>query len=494
MKYKIYANEAKKLINEHIKCLNHYNENFKKYIEKLENSGIDTTPPNQNDEVLPICLNCWFNKSFYASMYLLKHHIISRGYIDTKWGVPTIEVNVRKENMELIKLAGLTSYFRKNETNWPVSWNTNSKYYGTWEYINNNHPRLQVFCEIRKFSCEVTPFVNKDNKIIKELLNKAEAIFEYTIELMEQYGELCSEYRNTAYAAAMKEYSLNKYNNEVLLYFMVRCVFSDAVFQYREDFLDKLSLDIYVPTKKFAIEYQGVFHYSSIPAFGGEEGLCIRKKNDEEKKHICEKEGIILCQWNFETPINDYNVATTLAAFLHMDSVELRKKSRMNLELIGDKGMKGEDILTFVSQLKYVRPKKKTYKKSIIKKQYVFRKYDLAGVFLSQYASIEKASEEVNVKPITITKACKGLQKTAGGYQWRKCEAESVPEPISKVEDCSAHYGARAVYQIDMDGVILKKYESISAASKAVGIDSKNIRSVLNGVQKKAGGFFWEYA
>lgn len=315
MKSKIYANEAKKLINDHIKRLNRYNENFKKYIEKLENSGIDTIPPNQNDDVLPICLNCWFNKSFYVAMYLLKHHIISRGYVDTKWGVPTLEIYVRKENMELIKLSGLTSSFNKNDINWPVSWNTNSKYYETWEYINNHHPRLQVFLENNRFSCEVTPFVNRNNKIIKELLEKAEAVFDYTVELMKKYGEVCSKYRNMAYAEAIKEYSLNKFNNEVLLYFMVRCVFSDAIFQYRDDFLNKLSLDIYVPTKKFAIEYQGVVHYSSISAFGGEDGLCIRKKRDEEKKFICEKEGIILCQWNYEKPINDYNVATMLATF-----------------------------------------------------------------------------------------------------------------------------------------------------------------------------------
>lgn len=172
-----------------------------------------------------------------------------------------------------------------------------------------------------------------------------------------------------------------------------------------------------------------------------------------------------------------------------MDSVELRKMFRMSLRTIGNKGMKCEAVLDFVSRLKYVRQKKQENKK-----QYVYRKYDIEGMFLSQYDSIERASKEINVKPVTISKACKGLQNTAGGYQWRKCNAESRPENITKVEERIMPSGARAVYQIDTDGVILKKYESISAASRAVGVDAKNIRAVLNGIQKKAGGFYWDYA
>ena len=456
--------------------------------------GIDITPPGQNDDVLPICLNCWFNKSFYVSMYLLKQHTIARCYIDSKWGVPTIEVFIRKKNIELIKTVGLTSSFRKSDTNWPYSWDKNSEYYETWEYINNHHPRLQVFLEASRFSCEVMPLVNEDDKALKELLEESKAVFDYSVELIDKYGEICSEHRNRAYEAAMKEYSLNKYNNEVLLYFMVKCAFPDAVYQYRDDFLKNMSLDIYIPSKKFAIEYQGAQHFNSISVFGGEEGLVDRKKRDEEKQRICKREGIILCQWDYEIPINDYNVTTRLAAFLHMDFFEVRNLSRTSLSKIDDKGFKGEDVLFWCSQLRYVRPKKKLPQKSISIKQYVFRKYSVDGVFLSQYDSIEKASEEINVKPVTINKACRGLQVLAGGFQWRKCDPDSIPEKIAKVEDYSISSGPRPVYQIDLDGEIIKRHESIKAASKEVGVDPKNIRAVLKGIQKKAGGYYWDYA
>ncbi len=40
------------------------------------------------------------------------------------------------------------------------------------------------------------------------------------------------------------------------------------------------------------------------------------------------------------------------------------------------------------------------------------------------------------------------------------------------------------VYQIDLDGGIIRRFESIQSASKEVGIDAKNIRSVLKGIQK----------
>ena len=177
-----------------------------------------------------------------------------------------------------------------------------------------------------------------------------------------------------------------------------------------------------------------------------------------------------------------------------MDFFEVRNLSRTSLSKIDDKGLKGEDVLFWCSQLRYVRPVKNNSKESISIKRHVFRKYNIDGVFLSQYDSIEQAAKEINVKPVTINKGCRGLQVVAGGFQWRKCASDSIPENIAKVEDRIIPSGPRSVYQIDFDGVIIKKHESITAASKEVGVDPKNIRAVLKGIQKKAGGYYWDYA
>ena len=41
---------------------------------------------------------------------------------------------------------------------------------------------------------------------------------------------------------------------------------------------------------------------------------------------------------------------------------------------------------------------------------------------------------------------------------------------------------------------LVKIYESISEASKAIGIAPKTIRDVANGKYKHGGGFCWKYA
>ena len=67
-------------------------------------------------------------------------------------------------------------------------------------------------------------------------------------------------------------------------------------------------------------------------------------------------------------------------------------------------------------------------------------------------------------------------------------------EEIIVIAELSAIQGKRAVIQMDDEGRILRIYESLSDASKAVGIAPKTIRDVANGKYKHAGGFCWQYA
>lgn len=497
MDYMIQDDEAQKLIKDHLELMNQYNDNFKLLTEEIK-KGLDTTPPNANDDVLPICISCWFNKSFYVSMFLLKDHSISKSFIDPKWGVPTLKIYIKADNIELIKMTGLSSSFSKKDFNWPLNWDKESEYYGTWMYINQNHPRLQVFREELRFSNEVKYRVHKDHEAIRILMGEVESVYEQTKTLISEYGEACSYYRNKIYATAVKEYSLNKFNNEVLLFSMVRCVFLDAVFQFRTDFLNEQSLDIYIPSERFAIEYQGELHFKSVSAFGGEESLRKRQALDREKEKVCRNHGITLCPWYYDLPINEYNLINTLSSFLHRDFIEMKEEFRHNVYLVY-RGWLGEDFLKYASKIRYVKSKNERHgqeqvSKSRVVTQFVYRQYDTEGNYIKQFALIEQAADEINVKPVTINKACKGLQALAGGFQWRKCELGSIPENIDKVEERTIASGPRPVYQIDLDGVIIKKHESIAAASKEVGVDPKNIRAVLKGIQKKAGGYYWDYA
>lgn len=58
----------------------------------------------------------------------------------------------------------------------------------------------------------------------------------------------------------------------------------------------------------------------------------------------------------------------------------------------------------------------------------------------------------------------------------------------------SQNYKSKPVFQIDKNtGEVLSRYESISLAAKAVGVNQSNIVKVCKGKTKSIGGFRWEY-
>ena len=63
-------------------------------------------------------------------------------------------------------------------------------------------------------------------------------------------------------------------------------------------FLNKLSLDFYLPEYNVGIECQGEGHFKPIKHFGGNEKFEYRIKNDNIKKEICDKNNIHLLYYS----------------------------------------------------------------------------------------------------------------------------------------------------------------------------------------------------
>ncbi|MBS6765560.1 hypothetical protein DWX41_20830 [Hungatella hathewayi] len=96
-----------------------------------------------------------------------------------------------------------------------------------------------------------------------------------------------------------------KWKSEYELFKLIRAFFPDAVFQYRSEWLGNQSIDVFIPSKRIGIEYQGIQHYEAINHFGGIESYENRKKLDSKKKSLCEKNGVILVEWKYDEPINE---------------------------------------------------------------------------------------------------------------------------------------------------------------------------------------------
>lgn len=103
-----------------------------------------------------------------------------------------------------------------------------------------------------------------------------------------------------------------KWKSEEKLYQLFKNFYSDAVYQYRDKWLGKQSLDIYIPSIKTAIEYQGIQHFKEVEYFGGEEHYKKQKENDEQKKKLCDDNNIKLIEWLYNDPISEISIKEKL--------------------------------------------------------------------------------------------------------------------------------------------------------------------------------------
>ena len=114
-----------------------------------------------------------------------------------------------------------------------------------------------------------------------------------------------------------------KWKSEAQLFVIISSFYPDAVYQYRPNWLNKQSIDIYIPSLLIGIEYQGVQHYKPIEHFGGEEHFQQQQENDRKKKQLCIDNGVILIEWPYSKEITE---------------AEVRKVLNINADVIPKKG------------------------------------------------------------------------------------------------------------------------------------------------------------
>jgi group I intron endonuclease len=113
-------------------------------------------------------------------------------------------------------------------------------------------------------------------------------------------------------------------------------------------------------------------------------------------------------------------------------------------------------------------------------------KYSLdKGEYLESFDSLTAAAKSINAKSINGIKAvCKGKTTSARGFIWDFYLYEYVPYRMKK-------YKLEPVLQYTNDNTFIKKWESITEASKELGISNIN-RAISKGLT--AGGYRWKKA
>lgn len=107
--------------------------------------------------------------------------------------------------------------------------------------------------------------------------------------------------------------------------------------------------------------------------------------------------------------------------------------------------------------------------------------YNLTGELESTFQSLEEASKSSSISEESISHACVGDRKTCNGFYWT----------YTSTFDLKEDYRKKKVIQYDLEGELVKVFDSISDASKQTEINKSSIAKCCRGERNKAGGFIW---
>lgn len=100
--------------------------------------------------------------------------------------------------------------------------------------------------------------------------------------------------------------------SETSLHRLLKKHFPDAKHEYSPPWLGKQRFDIYIPSRKIAIEYNGPQHYEPLELFGGEEGFRETRRRDEIKRRLARENGVGIREWPYTRPVNEHEVSILL--------------------------------------------------------------------------------------------------------------------------------------------------------------------------------------
>jgi hypothetical protein len=110
--------------------------------------------------------------------------------------------------------------------------------------------------------------------------------------------------------------------------------------------------------------------------------------------------------------------------------------------------------------------------------------YNLLGKLISEYESISKAASDNNLILTDISKCCHAKQNTHGGFFW------SFEKDKNKFEKDKRN---RKVIQFDMNGNLIRKWDSVGQAALSLKLKSAIISRICNGDLISKNGTYFRY-
>lgn len=287
---------------------------------------------------------------------------------------------------------------------------------------------------------------------------------------------ICNSGRQTSFA-------------EQAVFFYVKKIYPDAISRYTATFLGKMELDIFIPSKKLAIEYDGEAWHKND------------KRDREERKYaICQENGIRLLRL-METPpegiLTTADDALSISDGPMYEMEHLQKVIRVLIDSLDPES-------------NFWTRKKPIFHSSmdinLKRDELEIRKYMTAlksDSLEDLYPNLAEEWHPTKNGTLTPSKVKRGSDIKI----WWICpdcgnEYQASPAHRTTGTGCpqcgkkkSNAKRSKAVQMIDMDtNEVIRTFPSISEASRQMSISSGNIAAVCKGTGRKhAGGYFWNY-
>jgi len=297
---------------------------------------------------------------------------------------------------------------------------------------------------------------------------------------------VCNKGRQTSFAEQAIFYYLQKY-------------YSDTQNKVQNIYGTRLEFDIYIPSIRTAIEYDGGYWHEK------EKSIL----HEQKKYNLCKKEGITLIRIRepFDKKINESNYLWISRSVpnntFNADYLIQADKTGRNKDL--DKVL--NTLFVILRQIEMWFHPFKEWKDIDINierdKEYIYTKlYDNYSESL-QVVNPELAKEWHPTKnnDLTPNRVSYNTRMKVWwlcpkcGYEWKTSIVlrNNNGSGCPKCASLRMVGTGRTIYQYSKDGVFIKKWNCISTASKELGIHSSNMAGCARHVTRTAGGYRWEF-
>lgn len=179
-----------------------------------------------------------------------------------------------------------------------------------WQKPNNhlngqNCPSCFLNKKGENITLTTNEFIERAKKVHgdKYDYSKVEYVNSYTkvCIICKKHGEFWQKPHNHLTNRGCKECGIkhnkneSKLKKEILKYFNI----DEIEYEARLSWLGLQSIDIYIPSLKIAIEYQGRQHFKASDYFGGDKAFKKRQELDERKRDLCIKNNVRLLYFTY---------------------------------------------------------------------------------------------------------------------------------------------------------------------------------------------------